>query len=60
MTYSNWRLSRTCGDKARYTAEHVASAAAVLLSWADGRHMSAYECPFCGWWHLSSQRREAA
>lgn len=60
LSYTEYLQLRTCGVKAQYTAEWVASNAAVALSWAAGVQLALepYECRFCDYYHLGNPRPE--
>jgi hypothetical protein len=44
------RRQRTCGEK-ELRSERDAKTQAQLLT-AKGEKMDAYECPYCGYWHI--------
>jgi hypothetical protein len=42
-----------CKRKARYRTRADASTQAALRTLASGVHVTSYECPVCGRWHLT-------
>jgi hypothetical protein len=48
---------RQCGRKVRYSSQAVAANAGQALEWADGTRMCTYQCPWCRYWHLATDRR---
>ena len=48
---------RTCSRKRRFVSLHVAREKATELKRRKGRDLLAYECPFCGGYHLTHQIR---
>jgi hypothetical protein len=43
-----------CHEKAKFTSEGQARAAAALELFRHGTKLKAYNCRYCGLWHLSS------
>lgn len=51
-SYSEWRRSRGCGEKRRYSSQFVAANVALILRWKGSPGNAPYECEFCGFWHV--------
>ncbi|MBI5768938.1 MAG: hypothetical protein HZA93_14170 [Verrucomicrobia bacterium] len=47
---------RMCTDKRRYRSQGDALDAAALVGYA--RQRTAYRCPLCGFWHLTTVREK--
>jgi hypothetical protein len=55
VTYDDWRENRMCRRKRGRYDTKVQANAVVLRIWQDGRDAKAYECEFCGSWHVTTQ-----
>lgn len=51
------KVYRTCSRKRRYADLYAAKKSAIELYRKKGRELFAYECPFCGGYHLTHQKR---
>lgn len=51
-------MLRMCGNKKAFFNTHTAARAATMILQKGGPLMRWYECPFCGKWHLTSQREK--
>lgn len=47
------RGHNSCGRKVRYETEHDAMSHATLSRLMGCMDLHAYECPYCGGWHLT-------
>ena len=43
-----------CSDKIAFTTRKEAEVAAVVAAHQHGSQLKAYQCRYCGLWHLSS------
>lgn len=52
----------SCGRKVRYETEEKAMRRAIMsmLRSEEGAVVTAYPCPYCGGWHLTSHPRKSA
>jgi hypothetical protein len=56
-TLEERRKERSCGTKTKYLTEKEAMKRAVDLEPRIGYPMTAYQCRFCGLWHLAREKR---
>lgn len=49
-----WTAHRSCGTKIAYQSEDEAMSSAARYSRRTVGLLRAYECPYCGKWHLTS------
>lgn len=57
---TRWEVYQTCSRKRRFRDFDEAMAMATHLNRHKGLVLHAYECPFCGGYHLTSQTRTVA
>lgn len=50
---------RTCSSKRRFASIYAARKRAIDLKRSKNRNLLAYECPFCGGYHLTRQTRHS-
>jgi hypothetical protein len=59
VTAQHWgKPGQSCEGKIQYSSEQVAGNAATALEWRFGEKMIAYECGYCGHWHLGHEKVE--
>ena len=54
---TKYKVYRTCSRKKRFANLYAAKQKAKDLRRKNGLELLAYECPFCGGYHLTHQRR---
>lgn len=54
LSYTDWRYERTCARKVPYASIGAVSRVIMDLRRRHGARLTAYQCIFCGEWHLAN------